>query len=621
MRGGNLAPGQKNAKRLANAILLSGPHGCGKTATVYAVARELGFEVFEINSSSRRSGKDILEKVGDMTRNHLVQQNRADPTSIDVDEAGDEVKCGKQGMMTAFFKPKEVKGENKEAAPKTRGKKQQNDEGADRESRATSGKAHKQSLILLEEVDILFEEDKQFWATLMGLIAQSKRPFIMTCNEEELVPIQSLSLHGIFRFSPVPSHLAADLCILIAANEGHALRRPAVEALYHSRGDDLRATITELNYWCQIGVGDRRGGFDWFYLRWPRGCDLDEDGDVVRVVSEDTYCEGMGWMSRDAIATASDPLDAEEETIRQAWDHWQCDVGGWNDTDGLRSWAAQAPQPSKPRSRLSLLAAFDSYCSAMSDADLCASRAHGTQLHEMMDATHPDLPASRRDDFITGQALLDAQPLTRQASANKAISTTLRSLARETLSSPTAPPSGSPSSKCRSRSRALQPLDEAGATSILGKSFRARPRPLVRYDLAVAFDPIAIAPKGAPATHLDPSVFDRPLLPIVLDVAPWVRGIVLHDHRLMQRRLRLSNLLGEGPGRRKRMRSTRSALSALEGGERHAMKRDRWFGDALGVKWVMGTAGEGWTELVLGEEETTAQSSAQSPASDELAAA
>ena len=35
---------------LCNTMLLSGPHGCGKTAAVYALAQELGFKVRTNNS-------------------------------------------------------------------------------------------------------------------------------------------------------------------------------------------------------------------------------------------------------------------------------------------------------------------------------------------------------------------------------------------------------------------------------------------------------------------------------------------------------------------------------------------------------------------------------------------
>ncbi|KAK2681447.1 AAA ATPase domain [Fusarium oxysporum f. sp. vasinfectum] len=573
----------KEQGRLTNAVVISGPHGSGKSATIYAIAKELGFEIFEINSASRRNGKDILEKVGDMTRNHLVQQHRADPGSgtTEEDEISRDLKSGKQGMMTAFFQKSRV---SKPPAKKPA------EEKLPETTKASSAKSQKQSLILLEEVDVLYEEDKQFWATLMGMMAQSKRPFIMTCNDESMVPLQSLNLHGIFRFAPPPMDLAVDLCLLTAANEGHILRRTAVEALYKSRNNDLRSSLTELNYWCQIGVGDRKGGFDWFCLRWPKGTDLDENGDVVRVLSEDTYCKGMGWIGRDLIATCPDPLESEEEAMKQAWDSWALDMGEWDTTLDLPSWADGVSQHISQRSqRLEALAAFDEFCTSMSDADLLTSGTLGIRFQEMIDPELPEMPIKMRDDFIIGSRLLEADPKVMPSSPSVNLSLSLRSLARQSLmhASPT----------LNTPKTLLEPLTEKRVVESLDHSFEPQTAPLSRMDLAYAFDPIAINEKISAASYLDPSVFDRTTKLIVLDVAPWVRGIVEFDNTLMQERLKLSNLLSEG-GKRKRMRTTRSAYSAMEGGERRNTRRERYFGDTLNTVFVRRTAGKGWQDAV-----------------------
>jgi len=53
-------------------ILLIGPPGSCKTAAVYACAMEMGFEVLEVNASSKRSGKDLMSMIGGNAESHLV---------------------------------------------------------------------------------------------------------------------------------------------------------------------------------------------------------------------------------------------------------------------------------------------------------------------------------------------------------------------------------------------------------------------------------------------------------------------------------------------------------------------------------------------------------------------
>ncbi|TGJ78356.1 hypothetical protein E0Z10_g10408 [Xylaria hypoxylon] len=582
----------KPGSRLANAVLLSGPHGCGKTATVYAIAEELNFEVFEINAGARRSGKDILERVGDMTRNHLVHHQQKDEpqgSSTNDDEVAKNLKSGKQGMMTSFFKPKpsqQIKEAHKvnqtpEApVPASQGKKLNRDQ--------------KQSLILLEEVDVLYEEDKQFWATVISMIAQSKRPFIMTCNNESIIPLQSLKLHGIFRFCSPPTDLAVDMLLLIAANEGHALRRHAVDALYESRGHDLRGAITELNYWCQIGVGDLRGGFDWFYPRWPKGSDVDEEGQTIRVVSQGTYHAGMGWLNRDLATTESSPPSIVPDLHREAWDHWGLDVSDHHEFEDPSSWVKKTTEQASSRTtRLALLQSIEAFADSISESDLCGPFLSPLSNHIALDATVPDLHTKTLDDFTVGNKVLQVTPLCDYNSISLEVSTSLKILAQlKLVRGPSPSENGCPISR----------FDEKRVTGDIEHHLKMSSRsegPITRKDYSIAFDPIAASEKILTNNYLDPSVFDREMSALCLDVAPYIRGIISYEQRLQNERRTRSSLLSEGGNpEKKRMRTTRAALSALDGGSRATTRRERYFAANINPYLVMRTGGKCWGELV-----------------------
>ncbi|KZT41178.1 hypothetical protein SISSUDRAFT_1059731 [Sistotremastrum suecicum HHB10207 ss-3] len=139
-------PGQSH---LTNTILLSGPSGSGKTAAVYACAEELGWEVFEVYPGiGKRSGANLSSLVGDVAKNHLVNNRGPSGTSNSIST---------------------LLGTSDKRTEKSR---------AD----ANPSGSVRQSIILLEEVDILFNEDINFWPSVVKLIADSRRPVIMTCN-------------------------------------------------------------------------------------------------------------------------------------------------------------------------------------------------------------------------------------------------------------------------------------------------------------------------------------------------------------------------------------------------------------------------------------------------------
>lgn len=297
-----------------NIVLLSGPSGCGKTAAVYAVAKELGFDVFELNAGSRRSRKDVLDRVGDMTQNHLVHQPDQKPSRLEALQCdksiAESTPDDKQRSLQSFFG---------KVGPKVRKNLTSTMDISEGRAKSRDTKNLKQSLILLEEVDILFEEDKQFWETVLALASQSKRPIIMTCNDETSVPLQLFSLHAILRFRRPPQDLAVEYLRLIAACEGHLLKRQPVELLYSSTNQDFRASLSQLNFWCQMGLGDRKGGFEWLLKRWPKGCDVGVDGRKLRVISAGTYKEDQGQHNDlTDITGIRDPRFAEDNAT-QLW--------------------------------------------------------------------------------------------------------------------------------------------------------------------------------------------------------------------------------------------------------------------------------------------------------------
>lgn len=378
-------------KDAGRVVVISGPHGCGKTATVYAVAKELNFEIFEINAGGRRNGKDIMDRVGDMTSNHQVQRvtslaqvdGAADEDDRKIDEAlANDLLSGRQGTMMSFFKTNATTNSKAKIKPSDRALaptpsvpatslKQQTLGGRQSAPPRATGKTQKQSLILIEEADLLYREDTQFWSTIQELIRISRRPIIITCNDELPIPLGSLPLHAIIRMKTTPIDLAVDYMLLVAACEGHVLRRNAIEVLYQNRGMDLRASLTDLNYWCQFGVGDQKNGLSWYQPRQLAGVSADLNGDHSRVVSEGTYEAGMGLLSRDILESQMHHLEIEEETLHEASDSWDLDMGEWQHSLDMESWAQSIRNQSKKKTlHLSALQAYEEFSKAMSGSEL-----------------------------------------------------------------------------------------------------------------------------------------------------------------------------------------------------------------------------------------------------------
>ncbi|KAJ7129668.1 P-loop containing nucleoside triphosphate hydrolase protein [Mycena epipterygia] len=202
---------------LANTIILTGPSGSGKSAAVYACAEELGWEVFEVYPGiGKRNGASLETLIGEVGKNHLVRRTQAKGASgrgrgeeVDADNSDDF------GFITQKLKA-----------------------------------GIRQSVILLDEVDIVFKEDANFWPGLIRIIKDCKRAVICTCNDLSLIPTIELPLQTILNFQPCPPAIAGSYLQGLCCAEGHIVDRDVLTKMY-ANGNDLRHTIHRLQLLCQ----------------------------------------------------------------------------------------------------------------------------------------------------------------------------------------------------------------------------------------------------------------------------------------------------------------------------------------------------------------------------------
>lgn len=166
---------------LSNLILLSGPTSSGKTCTVYAAAKELGYAIFEVSPNQPRGHKELLSAIGEVGRNHLVWNTQG--------KGGNEAQKKKGGVMDFFSKAKAKAAKNDTAGASSMTP-QTPTPTTTPSSPTKNPTSVQQSLILLEEVDILFQADKShasFWdgkPARMGPLQPGADPPCRLCRRD-----------------------------------------------------------------------------------------------------------------------------------------------------------------------------------------------------------------------------------------------------------------------------------------------------------------------------------------------------------------------------------------------------------------------------------------------------
>jgi replication factor C subunit 1 len=178
----------------ARAVLLSGPPGIGKSTVAGLAAKEMGYDVMELNASDTRNKKEIEAQLS-----------------------------GAVSCMAIAAGP-----------------------GAG----VTAGGMAKKRMIIMDEVDGMGGSDRGGITELIKVIKTCRIPIVCICNDRQSVKIRSLANHCYdLRVSRPNKTQIGKRLAEIARAEGMELHQTAAEMLVEQSGNDIRQALNAMQMW------------------------------------------------------------------------------------------------------------------------------------------------------------------------------------------------------------------------------------------------------------------------------------------------------------------------------------------------------------------------------------
>lgn len=266
-----------------NVLILTGQTGSGKTSCVYAVASELAIKVIEVNASSKRTGKIMLQDLQEATQSHKV--DRAKSNSDNSQKLSEEIiptQLKKRGRPKKVYPGKR----NQSPDPKSKLSSQKSNENSQSQVIASQESARTvMSLILIDDADIVFEQDDGFCSAITQLIQSSKRPVILVTSSLTCPHLQRFLQYGkVLHMRPVLSRMLGTwLDIMCLADVGKCSFGLGAKVLDFYKGD-IRKTINCLQFYMNSSKQMNQGD-DLALSQLRRNID-DEDSSMSWVDSE-----------------------------------------------------------------------------------------------------------------------------------------------------------------------------------------------------------------------------------------------------------------------------------------------------------------------------------------------
>ncbi|GFY76353.1 ATPase family AAA domain-containing protein 5, partial [Trichonephila inaurata madagascariensis] len=202
---------------LLNSVIIVGPPGCGKTSLVFSLANDHGFKVLEVNASSCRSGRNINHQLKEALESYHVENTKSGNMNLDEDEPSENTcdamkskerkNCNKKSI-TGFLQRDKNNDENKNIKNQPNVKNYfqvkstssaeppkvlKNKESFDKFNnsftaltntnlKGASCSISTQTIILFDDIDVVFQEDEGLWSTIRSFLRISKKPVIFTVS-------------------------------------------------------------------------------------------------------------------------------------------------------------------------------------------------------------------------------------------------------------------------------------------------------------------------------------------------------------------------------------------------------------------------------------------------------
>ncbi|XP_013190835.2 enhanced level of genomic instability 1 [Amyelois transitella] len=225
-----------------NLLIIVGPVGSGKTSSIYAVAAELGIKVIEVNASSKRTGKIMLQDLQEATQSHKVNRGKG---SADNSQKSQEILENSPKPLNKRGRPK--KSSEKSSCKSNVSKKNEN---LGKPSSSQDNCRTEMSLILIDDADIVFEQDDGFCSAIVQLVQSSKRPVILISSSASCTHLQRFlqSAKVISMHSLQPRMLGTWLDIMCLADSGVCVPGTGATILDFFKGD-IRKAINSLQFY------------------------------------------------------------------------------------------------------------------------------------------------------------------------------------------------------------------------------------------------------------------------------------------------------------------------------------------------------------------------------------